>query len=126
MSINIDNLNLLKKEMGSKDAIAFLEFSLPIIVDRECKLQAHLSRRDWEMAQSFKHKILSSLHLYGSHKIKTLLIQLDEVQAGVIDVDLYQEEVSREFYFSVKTIKEWLEHNTSSFSDKNYRDHSIH
>ena len=104
-------LNKLKKDLGSKDAIDFLVFSLPLIIDRECKLQTYLSKRNWEMANNFKYKILGSLHLYGSPKIKTLLYQLDEVQAGLIDIELYQREVSREFYFSINSIKEWLEYN---------------
>ena len=115
----------LEKKIGFEKTVDFLEFSLPIIIDRECTLQAHISKKNWGMAQQSKHKILGSLYLYGSPKIEALLYQLDDVQAGHIDINTYQMDISQAFHCSVKHITEWLNANKSNFP-KNTGNYSIH
>ena len=112
---NLSALDDLRKKIGLKDVVEFLQFSAPLIADRANQLQSFLENKEWEKAHKCKHQLLSSVHLYGSPRIEKLLSQLDKVETGEMDKNLYQLEIAEEFSQATLAIEEWLRENAPSY-----------
>lgn len=108
MNTNTNTLNALAGRLGLGDTIELLELALPLIAEREQEIRQSLLAGDWSEAARCAHKTMSSVRLYGTHKLELLLRQVQSAGQGQMDVPAFQQELSAEFVAVMQTISEWL------------------
>ena len=107
------SLETVVRRLGVEDAIEFLEYALPRIIQRKKWLQEYLSTGDSEAASQCAYRTIGSVRLYGSTKLELLLEQVKLVSNGDIDPVSLQRELSVEFDKAINAIREWLEAHTN-------------
>lgn len=67
-----------------------------------------LTAHNWEAALQVAHKTLSSVRLYGSNQLESLLQQVCCQDIGVIATSEFQATLESEFSGVITTLKHWL------------------
>lgn len=107
MSHILTSLDDIASRLGNDKTIEIVEFSLPYISEKEQQLRESLLAADWEAAARHAHKALSSVRLFGSGKLETLLIQIRD---GAVEqnAEEIQQALSAEFTDAQDAIHAWL------------------
>lgn len=107
MSQALASLDEIASRLGYDKTIELVEFSLPYINEKEQLLRESLVSADWEAAAQHAHKALSSVRLFGSSKLESLLVQIRDGAIGQ-NADEIQRELSAEFTDAQAAIHTWL------------------
>jgi hypothetical protein len=101
------SLDEVATRLGREKAVQIVEFSLPYISQKGQQLNDALIAAEWESAAHYAHKAISSVRLFGSAKLETLLVQIRD---GNIDQDTMdiQQELLAEFTDVQNAVNAWL------------------
>ena len=103
-----EKLDDLVGALGIRDAVETLIFALPYIIERQNALAQFLRVGDWESARHIAHKALSSVRLYASSQLETLLQQVRQQEIAVISTAEFQATLDGEFSTVIHTLEDWL------------------
>lgn len=107
MSETVTSLDTLITRFGVEETIQMIEFSQPFVSQWEQQLHEALLVGDWESAANCAHKAISSVRLYGSPKLETLLCQIRDGGSGMNFVEI-QQALSAEFASVTETVNAWV------------------
>ncbi len=107
LSPNTDYLDDLSQRLGHEKTVQMIEFSMPYVDKREQELHEALQLNDWQAASHCAHKAISSVRLFGSPRLESLLVQ---VRDGLNEQDTtwIRAELSEAFSAARSTVNAWL------------------
>lgn len=111
---NNNNLSLVVENLGVEDAIELFEYALPRVLDRKSQIIKHMQSQNWDAARDDAHRAISSVRIYGTERLETLLRQVKMASTGEVDSQVLQQELSDEFDHVVQAIAGWLQENSTS------------
>lgn len=106
--------DVLLENLGEADAIKLLSVALPLIEERKMALQQNLQAGDWEVAARLAHKTISSVRMYGSAELETLLRQVHQQELAAIATSAFQVKLEAAFSDTIQTLVDWLREHPAS------------
>lgn len=106
--------DVLLENLGERDAVELLAGILPLINERKIALQQYLHAEDWEAAARIAHKTISSVRLYGSAELETLLQQVRQQELVTIATPAFQAKLEATFSDTMQTLIDWLAEHPAS------------
>lgn len=107
MSQTTDSLDALVARFGIEETVQMLEFSQPIVRQWEQQLREAMQAGNWENATLCAHKAVSSVRMYGSPRLETLLCQIRDSDSSINTKEL-QQDLFAEFADVQQTINTWI------------------
>lgn len=106
--VSSEALDSLLENLGMKHTVDLVVFALPHISQRRDSLKQLLLTGSWEEAARVAHKTLSSVRLYGSNRLESLLRQVCQRDIAVISTAAFQTTLDAEFSLTISMLEQWL------------------
>lgn len=108
--MNISSIEDLVNDLGMEDTIEILEYTLPIAQKQAEVLLDALKKEDFVIVAQYAHKMISSVRVYGSARLESILFELKEVdQTSQLNVLETYQALKDELELVMHAIQVWLQ-----------------
>lgn len=112
MSCIFETMDDHKAKFGLQDSLEIAEFTLSYIQRTEQQLSESLLNRDRVTAAAQAHKAISSVRLYGTPKLETLLVKIRDDDYATELATKLQHELSAELRLISTALSNWSAKHT--------------